>query len=171
MLSIFPSHRVSAAVPTRIDEEHLAADLIEQVGIGKHYLKRPETLAALRKEYVRVWPPTGRDILDLVHGEAREILENHRPSPFPRVHAKGCGRSQARQAENWLPRRATGAEFGRPFLTRVGRNGTRFCSHAPHLLTVIFPYICRNACDPERAEPRFNASWCTQGWLGACLKR
>jgi len=39
--------------PIRIDEEHLAADLIERVGIGQHYLKRPETLASLRKEYVR----------------------------------------------------------------------------------------------------------------------
>jgi trimethylamine--corrinoid protein Co-methyltransferase len=69
--------------PIRIDEEHLAADLIEQVGIGQHYLKRPETLASLRKEYVRVWPPTGRDVLDLVHGEARQILENHRSPALP----------------------------------------------------------------------------------------
>ncbi len=69
--------------PIRIDEEHLAADLIEQVGIGQHYLKRPETLASLRKEYVRVWPPTGRDVLDLVHGEARQILENHRSLALP----------------------------------------------------------------------------------------
>jgi trimethylamine--corrinoid protein Co-methyltransferase len=69
--------------PIRIDEEHLSADLIERVGIGQHYLKRPETLASLRKEYVRVWPPTGRDTLDLVHGEARQILENHRPLALP----------------------------------------------------------------------------------------
>jgi hypothetical protein len=53
------------------------------VGIGQHYLKRPETLASLRKEYVRVWPPTGRDVLDLVHGEARQILENHRSLALP----------------------------------------------------------------------------------------
>jgi trimethylamine--corrinoid protein Co-methyltransferase len=69
--------------PIRIDEEHLAADLIERVGIGRHYLKRPETLASLRKEYVRVWPPTGRDALDLVRGEARQILENHRSPALP----------------------------------------------------------------------------------------
>jgi trimethylamine:corrinoid methyltransferase-like protein len=69
--------------PIRIDEEHLSADLIERVGIGQHYLKRPETLASLRKEYVRVWPPTGRDTLDLVHGEARQILENHRSLALP----------------------------------------------------------------------------------------
>jgi trimethylamine--corrinoid protein Co-methyltransferase len=69
--------------PIRIDEEHLAADLIERVGIGQHYLKRPETLASLRKEYVRVWPPTGRGVLDLVHDEARQILENHRSPALP----------------------------------------------------------------------------------------
>jgi trimethylamine--corrinoid protein Co-methyltransferase len=69
--------------PIRIDEEHLAADLIERVGIGQHYLKRPETLAALRKEYVRVWPPAGGDVLDLVRAEAREILENHHPLTLP----------------------------------------------------------------------------------------
>jgi trimethylamine--corrinoid protein Co-methyltransferase len=69
--------------PIRIDEEHLAADLIERVGIGQHYLKRPETLASLREEYVRVWPPTGRDVLDLVRGEARQILENHSPLALP----------------------------------------------------------------------------------------
>jgi trimethylamine--corrinoid protein Co-methyltransferase len=69
--------------PIQIDEEHLSADLIEQVGIGQHYLKRPETLASLRKEYVRVWPPTGQNILDLVHAEAQQILENHRPLALP----------------------------------------------------------------------------------------
>ncbi len=69
--------------PIQIDEEHLSADLIEQVGIGQHYLKRPETLASLRKEYVRVWPPTGQNILELVHGEAQQILESHRPPALP----------------------------------------------------------------------------------------
>jgi trimethylamine--corrinoid protein Co-methyltransferase len=69
--------------PIQIDEEHLCADLIEQVGIGQHYLKRPETLASLRKEYVRVWPPVGQNILDLVHGEAEQILQNHRPLALP----------------------------------------------------------------------------------------
>jgi len=69
--------------PIRIDEAHLSADLIEKVGIGQHYLKRPETLAMVRKEYVRVWPPAGRNILDLVHEEARQILESHRPFALP----------------------------------------------------------------------------------------
>jgi trimethylamine:corrinoid methyltransferase-like protein len=69
--------------PIQIDEEHLSADLIEKVGIGQHYLKRRETLDAVRKEYVRVWPPMGQNVLDLVHGEARQILENHRPFALP----------------------------------------------------------------------------------------
>jgi trimethylamine--corrinoid protein Co-methyltransferase len=69
--------------PIQIDEEHLSADLIEQVGIGQHYLKRPETLASLREEYVRVWPPVGRDILELARDEAREILKNHRSPALP----------------------------------------------------------------------------------------
>jgi len=69
--------------PIQIDEAHLSADLIEKVGIGKHFLKRPETLAAVREEYVRVWPPVGRKILDLVHEEARQILASHRPLALP----------------------------------------------------------------------------------------
>jgi len=69
--------------PIQIDEEHLSADLIERVGIGQHFLKRPETLASLRAEYVRVWPPMGRNMLDLVHEEAQQILESHRPPALP----------------------------------------------------------------------------------------
>ena len=94
----------------RIDEEHLSADLIERVGIGQHYLKRPETLASLRKEYVRVWPPTGRDTLDLVHGEARQILENHRSLALPEGALEKCARSQARPTESWPPRRTAWPE-------------------------------------------------------------
>ena len=69
--------------PIRIDEEQLSTDLIEQVGIGQHYLKRRETLASLRNGYVRVWPPAGQNILDLVHGEAQQILESHRSFALP----------------------------------------------------------------------------------------
>jgi trimethylamine--corrinoid protein Co-methyltransferase len=69
--------------PIQIDEKHLSADLIESVGSGQHFLKRPETLATLREEYVRVWPPMGRDMLDLVRDEARQILESHRPPALP----------------------------------------------------------------------------------------
>jgi len=69
--------------PIRVDEEHLQADLIEKVGIGQHFLRRPETLASLRKEYLRVWPPTGRDVRGLVREEARQILQSHRPPELP----------------------------------------------------------------------------------------
>jgi len=69
--------------PIQIDEAHLSADLIERVGIGQHYLKRRETLESLRSEYVRVWPPNGQNLLDLVHSEAQQILENHRPFALP----------------------------------------------------------------------------------------
>lgn len=69
--------------PIRIDEKQLSADLIESVGIGQHYLTRPETAAALDEGYVRVWPPMRRNMLDLVREEARQILESHRPPELP----------------------------------------------------------------------------------------
>jgi trimethylamine--corrinoid protein Co-methyltransferase len=69
--------------PIRIDEQQLSADLIESVGIGQHYLTRPETAASLDDGYVRVWPPMRREMLDLVREEARQILESHRPPALP----------------------------------------------------------------------------------------
>ena len=66
-----------------VDEEHLQADLIERVGIGRHYLKDPQTLAWIRKEYVPVWPPVGRDMMEIIHREAAEILRSHRPAALP----------------------------------------------------------------------------------------
>ncbi len=87
--------------PIRIDEEHLSAELIERVGIGRHYLKRPETLASLREEYVRVWPPAGSDVLALVHDEALEILERHR-APAPPESALASMREIASQADREL---------------------------------------------------------------------
>jgi hypothetical protein len=30
-----------------------------------------------------VWPPAGRDVLDLAHEEALQILHNHQPPPLP----------------------------------------------------------------------------------------
>jgi len=86
--------------PIRIDEEQLSADLIERVGIGQHYLKRPETLASLRKEYVRVWPPTGQNILELARAEAQEVLANHQPPALPdgaleKMHAIVCEADRA----------------------------------------------------------------------------
>ena len=75
--------------PIQIDEAHLSADLIERVGSGQHFLTRPETNASLREGYVRVWPPLRRNILDLVHEEARQILGSHHPPGLPDgVHEK-----------------------------------------------------------------------------------
>jgi trimethylamine--corrinoid protein Co-methyltransferase len=66
-----------------VDEEHLQSDLIERVGIGGHYLGQRETRTYTRREYVQAWPPADGSLLDLVHGEALDILHNHRPPPLP----------------------------------------------------------------------------------------
>jgi hypothetical protein len=42
-----------------------------------------KALALLRSEHVRVWPTTGQNLLDLVHGEAQQILGIHRPFALP----------------------------------------------------------------------------------------
>ncbi|HEY5657947.1 MAG TPA: trimethylamine methyltransferase family protein [Myxococcota bacterium] len=69
--------------PIRIDEKQLSADLIASVGSGQHYLTRPETAASLQEDYVRVWPPMRRKMLELVREEARQILAKHRPPALP----------------------------------------------------------------------------------------
>jgi trimethylamine--corrinoid protein Co-methyltransferase len=66
-----------------VDEEHLQADLIERVGIGGHFLGQRETRTFTRHEYVPVWPPAERSLLEMVHEEALHILHNHRPPPLP----------------------------------------------------------------------------------------
>jgi trimethylamine:corrinoid methyltransferase-like protein len=66
-----------------VDEEHLQADLIERVGIGGHFLKQPETRAFTRREYVPVWPPVGRTMVEIARQEAFDILHNHQPLPIP----------------------------------------------------------------------------------------
>ena len=71
------------ARPLLFDEEHLQADLIERVGIGGHFLGQRETRTFTRREYVPVWPPAGMSLLDMVHGEALDILRNHQPPPLP----------------------------------------------------------------------------------------
>jgi trimethylamine--corrinoid protein Co-methyltransferase len=65
------------------DEQHLQAGLIERVGIGGHFLGQRETRAFTRSEYVPCWPPAGKDLLELVHEEALDILYNHRPPLLP----------------------------------------------------------------------------------------
>jgi trimethylamine--corrinoid protein Co-methyltransferase len=71
------------ARPIPVDEEHLQVELIERVGIGGHYLKQRETRAFTRREYVPVWPPAGKSMLEIAHEEALDILYNHQPPPLP----------------------------------------------------------------------------------------
>ncbi len=71
------------ARPFLIDEEHLQAELIGQVGIGGHFLGQRETRAFTRSKYVPSWPPPGRELLEMVHEEALCILHNHQPPPLP----------------------------------------------------------------------------------------
>lgn len=69
--------------PVLVDEEHLQADLIERVGIGGHYLNQRETRAFTQREYVAVWPPADKTMLEVARAKALDILYNHRPSPVP----------------------------------------------------------------------------------------
>jgi trimethylamine--corrinoid protein Co-methyltransferase len=69
--------------PVAVDDPHLQADLIERVGIGRHFLKEPQTLAWIRKEYVPVWPPVGKDMMPLIHDQTAAILRDHRPAALP----------------------------------------------------------------------------------------
>jgi trimethylamine--corrinoid protein Co-methyltransferase len=71
------------ARPVPIDEERLQAELIERVGIGGHFLKQRETRNFTRREYVPVWPPAGKPVLELAREEALDILYNHQPPPLP----------------------------------------------------------------------------------------
>jgi trimethylamine:corrinoid methyltransferase-like protein len=78
------AHQIATMVkPVLVDEEHLQADLIERVGIGGHYLTQRETRAFTRREYVPVWPPAGKTMLELARAEALDILHNHQPTALP----------------------------------------------------------------------------------------
>jgi trimethylamine--corrinoid protein Co-methyltransferase len=78
------AHQLEAIVkPIQIDEAHLQVDLIEQVGIGGHYLNLPETRDFTQREYIPVWPPVDKTMLKLAHEEAIDIYHNHRPPPLP----------------------------------------------------------------------------------------
>jgi trimethylamine--corrinoid protein Co-methyltransferase len=66
-----------------VDDEHLQAGLIENVGTGGHYLDQRETREYTRLEYVPVWPPAGETMLEIAHTEALEILHTHQPPPLP----------------------------------------------------------------------------------------
>jgi trimethylamine--corrinoid protein Co-methyltransferase len=69
--------------PILMDEEHLQVDLIERVGIGGTYLTQRETRNFTKSEYVPVWPPAGKTVLEVAHEEALDILYNHQPPPLP----------------------------------------------------------------------------------------
>ena len=71
------------ARPLLVDEAHLQADLIERVGIGGHYLGQRETRTFTRREYVQSWPPANQVLLEAIHEEALDILNNHQPPPLP----------------------------------------------------------------------------------------
>jgi trimethylamine--corrinoid protein Co-methyltransferase len=87
-----------------VDEAHLQADLIERVGIGGHYLTQRETRDYTKKEYVPVWPPAGKTMLEIVHQEALDILHNHVPQSLPEGAADRIGAIVA-QADRELARR------------------------------------------------------------------
>ena len=78
------SHQLETIVkPLAVDEAHLQADLIEQVGIGGHFLNLPETRNFTRREYTPMWPPVDKIMLDIAHEEALDIFYNHTPPPLP----------------------------------------------------------------------------------------
>ena len=78
------AHQLEAAIkPVLMDEEHLQADLIERVGIGGTFLTQRETRNFTKSEYVPVWPPADKTVMEVVHKEALDILHNHQPPPLP----------------------------------------------------------------------------------------
>ncbi len=78
------AHQIATMTgPIILDEEHLQADLIDMVGVGGHYLRQRETRDYTRREYIPVWPPAGKSILELAREEALEIFHHHQPPPLP----------------------------------------------------------------------------------------
>jgi trimethylamine--corrinoid protein Co-methyltransferase len=69
--------------PILMDEAHLQVDLIERVGIGGTFLTQRETRDFTRREYVPVWPPAGKTVMEVVHEEALDIFFDHQPPPLP----------------------------------------------------------------------------------------
>jgi trimethylamine--corrinoid protein Co-methyltransferase len=60
------AHQIAnVAQPVLVDEEHLQLDLIERVGIGGNYLTQRETRTFTRREYVSMWPPAGKTMLEV----------------------------------------------------------------------------------------------------------
>jgi trimethylamine--corrinoid protein Co-methyltransferase len=73
----------SIVKPLNVDEDHLQADLIARVGIGGHYLKQKETRDFTRREYLPMWPPADKTLLELARAEALEIYHNHKSPDLP----------------------------------------------------------------------------------------
>jgi len=73
----------TAVKPIQVDEEHLQIDLIEQVGIGGSFLSERKTRDFTRREYVRMWPPSGKKMAEIVRQEALDIYHNHKPQALP----------------------------------------------------------------------------------------
>jgi trimethylamine--corrinoid protein Co-methyltransferase len=77
-------HQIEAMLAQiNVDDAHLQADLIKRVGIGGEFLTQRETLKYTREEYVPLWPPHNKNLLEIIHAEAQEILESHSPQPLP----------------------------------------------------------------------------------------
>lgn len=84
---VFDNHLIhqleTMLTPINVDEAHLQADLIKRVGVGGEFLTARETLKYTREEYIPLWPPYDKDLMELMHAEAQEILDTHTPPPLP----------------------------------------------------------------------------------------
>ncbi|MFH2037829.1 MAG: trimethylamine methyltransferase family protein [Chloroflexota bacterium] len=84
---VFDNHLIhqieTMLTPINVDEAHLQADLIKQVGVGGEFLTARETLKYTRNEYVPKWPPHDKNLMDLIRAEAQQILETHASPPLP----------------------------------------------------------------------------------------
>ena len=86
------THQLHSIVkPLNLDEAHLQAELIAKVGIGGHYLKQKETRDFTRREYIPMWPPADRTILEMAREQALDIYHNHKPPPLPDGAAEKIG--------------------------------------------------------------------------------
>lgn len=84
--------RILRGVP--VDEEHLALDVIDQVGPGGHFLATDHTLKHFRNEFwmpdlidrtnFETWKENGSKSLgDRVHERVLDLIENYQPKPMP----------------------------------------------------------------------------------------
>jgi len=77
-------HQLEAMLtPINVDDAHLQVELIKQVGVGGEFLTKRETLQFTRSEYMPLWPPHEKKLIDIIHAEALDILQTHSPPPLP----------------------------------------------------------------------------------------